>query len=263
MDKTLLVRVACSTPKAVLRINGLVLGQLREHTESTWPMHAYIQHGQNRIELEHPAKGAFKSSGLLTHDTLARVSIELHKDRGAGVLVQPKVLFEWSDTHLKGTRLPHGNLFERSVDLPVNLPRWHHLDLLPGANSEATLIALENFVAQLVSLFNEKQINSLAPLFHARNQELAAAYGQDFHQFHNQFLDGLQRILDTHTIDAACMDPSQWRFRPVRGGTLYFCCNPEGQALFQWSREPGSGSSAKAQLPMHLAVMHRDVLVIR
>ncbi|HEX4879930.1 MAG TPA: hypothetical protein VFV39_08810 [Limnobacter sp.] len=256
MDKTLLLRVVCSEPDAIVRLNGLVLGQLRAGVESTWPMHAHIVQGDNRIQIECPQHATLKKA------VQTRAWIELHKDRGSGVLVQPRILFELQGSHPAGTRLQKGRVLDHTVELPVQLPRWRFFDLLGAADGGASHVALQDFVWRLVQLFCAGNAAALSPVFHARNQELALAYGQDFQQFHDRFLQQLQNLMDTHTLTPQCLDPALWRFRPVRGGALFYCSNLLGQALLQWEGHVSSVARV-AQLPMHLAVINRDVLIVR
>lgn len=256
MDKTLLLRALCSEPGAVVRLNGLVMGELQARAEAVWPMHGLIVQGDNRIQIE------VVQQKPLSKPVQSRAWIELHKDRGVGVLVQPRVLFELEANHSAGARLHKGRLLDHTVTLPVQLPRWRFFDLLGGADAESTQAALHDFVWRLVHMFSAGKAAALSPLFHARNQELALAYGQDFQQFHGRFLKNLQSLMDTHTLAPQCLDAEHWRFRPVRGGALFYCSNAQGQALFQWEQLADSQAS-RAQLPMHLAVINRDVLIVR
>ncbi|HEX4917263.1 MAG TPA: hypothetical protein VFV43_05145 [Limnobacter sp.] len=256
MDKTLLLRAFCSAPGAVVRLNGLVLGELQAGAEAMWPMHGHVVQGDNRIQIECPHHTTSKRA-VRTH-----AWVELHKDRGAGVLVQPRVLFDLESNHPAGSRLHKGRYLDHTVTLPVQLPRWRFFDLLGGVAQDMPHAALQDFVWRLVQLFSAGKAAALSPLFHTRNQELALAYGQDFQQFHGRFLNNLQVLMDTHTLAPQCLDPDLWRFRPVRGGALFYCSNAQGQALIQWVIA-GDSETCCAQLPLHLAVINRDVLIVR
>jgi len=111
MDKTLLLRASVQGQNALLTLNGMVLGKLQNGRELVLPIHEYVQSGENRIQVILLPGASMQGTSLnpdhalLTQNCSTTVWVELQKDRGPDVLVQPRVLFELKTAFQRGQRL--------------------------------------------------------------------------------------------------------------------------------------------------------------
>ena len=149
MDKTLLIRACVTGSDALLCLNGMVLCKLISGQEMRLPVHEFIQSGENRIQVI--------LLGSVLNDTHSRVCVELQKDRGADVLVQPQVLYEFEESLLRGERLEKNRLIDVCVDLPVSFPKWRYLDVMQASSDGQDLQKIQDFILQLLRLMQEKK----------------------------------------------------------------------------------------------------------
>ena len=252
MDKTLLIRACVTGSDALLCLNGMVLCKLISGQEMRLPVHEFIQSGENRIQVI--------LLGSVLNDTRSRVCVELQKDRGADVLVQPQVLYEFEESLLRGERLEKNRLIDVCVDLPVSFPKWRYLDVMQASSDGQDLQKIQDFILQLLRLMQEKKTTLLLPFFSVRNREIAIAYGLDAQQVHHDFQQHLRRIT-AHGIFPDCVwDSQSWCLLPVRRAAVYALLNNQHQPLFQLQFDD---DGTALQIPMHVGVLGGEVFVLR
>ena len=252
MDKTLLIRAISHGSDALLCLNGMVLCKLPAGQEIRLPVHEFIQSGENRIQL-------VLLDGVLKN-IHGRLCVELQKDRGADALVQPQVLYEFEKSVSRGERLASNRLIDVCVDLPVSFPRWRYLDVMQASGDEQDVQRIQDFVFNLLRLFQEKKISLLLPCFSVRNREIAIAYGLDAQQVHRDFQMHLQQVTEQGVLPDDVWDPKSWCLLPVRGAAVYALLNSQHQSLLQFQI---NDDGTVFQIPMHVGVLGGEVFVLR
>ena len=252
MDKTLLIRATSHGSDALLCINGMVLCKLSAGQESRLPIHEFIKSGENRIQL-------ILLSGV-SINIHGRLCVELQKDRGADVLVQPQTLYEFEHCISRGERLTNNRLIDVRVDLPVSFPKWRYLDVIQARGDEQDLQKIQDFIVHLLRLFQEKKISLLLPYFSVRNKEIAIAYGLDIQQVHRDFQIHLQQVTEQCVLPDEVWDPQSWCLPPVGGAAVYALLNNQYQSLLQFHM---NNDSTVFQLPLHVGVLGGEVFVLR
>lgn len=266
MDKTLLLRVSVRGQDALLSLNGMVLAKLSDGLELLLPIHEYVQSGENRIQVtvlsSAPMPGASSNSErfLLTKSCSATVWVELQKDRGPDVLVQPHVLYELNASFQRGQRLRKNLLLDSKVDLPVSFPRWRYLDVLPSTRGANDSVLIEDFLVNLLAQFNAGQVSALLPFFTIRNRELAAAYGLDAQHVHTNFAAHVKHLCTHAEFLESSLDPQCWQIQCIHQSPVHALLGKNHQSLLQWKC---GLSGATLQLPMHVAVLSGEVFVLR
>lgn len=261
MDRTLLLRACVYGQDALLTLNGMVLAKLHQGRELLLPIHEYVQSGQNRIQVI-SLSGALENSPspLLLQDCHASVWVELQKDRGPDLLVQPRVLFELNSSFKQGQRLKKNRLLDSMVDLPVSFPRWRYLDVLPSSRSTNDATLIEDFLVRLLAQFKTGRVSELLPFFTIRNRELAMAYGLDPQIAHADFTSHLKHLCIHSEMLESTADPQNWRIQCVRNSPVHAVLGKNHEPLLQWKC---SLSGATFQLPMHVGVLGGEVFVLR
>lgn len=261
MDKSLLLRASVQGRDALLMLNGMVLGKLSMGQELQLPVHEYIQSGENRIQVEaiSPAVQAAVKP-LSACDTEAQVLVEIQKDRGPSSFVNANVLFRLQGSVRRGQRFNKNRVLDMRVDLPVSFPRWRYLDVMQSPADADDQERIQDFLLNLIALFQAQKVSALLPYFSVRNREVAAAYGLDLQQVHSNFASHLEQICIHHTLNDATLDPAQWLIRPVRQSSIYVLLNLEHQPLLEFKANQGG---ALHQWPMHVGVLGSEVFVLR
>jgi hypothetical protein len=266
MDKTLLLRASVQGQDAVLSLNGMVLSKLNDGQELLLPIHEYVQSGENRIQVTVlPSAPKLEASSNADHarastDCGATVSVELQKDRGPDVLVQPHVLFELNASFQRGQRVIKNRLLDSTLDLPVSFPRWRYLDILPSTGGANDSILIEDFLLNLLALFKSANASALLPFFTIRNRELAAAYGLDPQRVHGDFAAHVKQLCTHAEFLESTLDPQWWNVRCIRQSPVHALLGKNHEPLLQWKC---SLTGALLQLPMHVAVLGGEVFVLR
>lgn len=261
MDKTLLLRASVKGQDALLSLNGMVLARLHDGRELLLPIHEYVQSGENRIQVTVlPGVSKNPDHALITQDCSATVWVELQKDRGPDVLVQPHVLFELNVSFQRGQRLRKNRLLDSTVDLPVSFPRWRYLDVLPSTHSANDVVLIEDFLLNLLAQIKAGKTTALLPFFTIRNRELAAAYGLDPQHVHGDFAAHLNHLCVHAELLESTLDPQCWQVQCVRQSPVHALLGKNLEPLLQWKC---SLSGASLQLPMHVAVLGGEVFVLR
>lgn len=257
MDKALLLRASVHGQDAVLNLNGMVLSKLHAGRELLMPIHEYVQSGENRIQVTVlPSADHARAST----DCGATVSVELQKDRGPDVLVQPHVLFELNASFQRGQRVIKNRLLDSTLDLPVSFPRWRYLDILPSTGGANDSILIEDFLLNLLALFKSANASALLPFFTIRNRELAAAYGLDPQRVHGDFAAHVKQLCTHAEFLESTLDPRWWNVRCIRQSPVHALLGKNHEPLLQWKC---SLTGALLQLPMHVAVLGGEVFVLR
>jgi len=261
MDKTLLLRASLHGHDAVLSLNGMVLGKLHDGRELLLPIHEYVQSGDNRIQVTVLQDASSNSEQtVLSQDCSVTVHVELQKNRGPDVLVQPHVLFELNASSQRGQRLKKNRLLDSKVDLPVSFPRWRYLDLLPSTRGANDTELIEDFLVSLFAQIKATQVSSLLPYFTIRNRELACAYGLDPQLVFSDFAAHLKHCCTQAELLESAMDPQNWNLRCIRQSPVHALLGKNHEPLLQWKC---CLSGTTLQLPMHVAVVGGEVFVLR
>lgn len=261
MDKTLLMRVSMLGQDALLSLNGMVLAKLQDGQELLLPIHEYVQSGENRVQVTLlSAASTNPDHGLLKHDCSATVWVELQKDRGPEVLVQPHVLFELNASCQRGQRLKKNRLLDSKVDLPVSFPRWRYLDVLPSSGGVSDSVLIEDFLLNFLAQFKAGKSAALLPFFNIRNRELATAYGLDPQNVYSNFAAHLKRLCTQADLLESTLDPQCWQIKCVRQSPIHALLGANGDSLLQWKC---GQTGATLQLPMHVGVLGGEVFVLR
>lgn len=257
MDRTLLLRASVHGQDAVLNLNGMVLSKLHAGRELLLPIHEYVQSGENRIQVTVLPSA---DHALVSRDCGATVSVELQKDRGPDVLVQPHVLFELNASFQRGQRVIKNRLLDSTLDLPVSFPRWRYLDILPSAGGVNDSVLIEDFLLNLLALFKSVNASALLPFFSIRNRELASAYGLDPQQVHADFAAHVKQLCTHAEFLESTLDPQWWNVHCIRQSPVHALLGKNHEPLLQWKC---SLTGAILQLPMHVAVLGGEVFVLR
>lgn len=261
MDKTLLLRASVEGHDALLSLNGMVLGKLHDRRELVLPIHEYLQAGENRIQVTVLQESKSDSCHeLLTRDCSVTVWVELQKDRGPNLIVQPQVLFELNASARQGQRLKKNRLLDSQVDLPVSFPRWRYLDILPSTRGINDALLIEDFLLNLLAQIKSAEVPALLPYFTVRNRELAAAYGLDPQTVFSDFAAHLKRYCTQAELLDSALDPQYWKFQCVRQSPVYALLGRNHEPLLQWKC---GLSGTTLQMPMHVAVLGGEVFVLR
>jgi hypothetical protein len=261
MDKTLLLRACVHGQDALLSLNGMVLAKLHQDRELLLPIHEYVQSGENRIQVIVLSE-TLEDSGnpLLIQDCHASVWVELQKDRGPDLLVQPRVLFELKSSFQRGQRLKKNRLLDSRVDLPVSFPRWRYLDVLPSSCGTNDAILIEDFLLGILTQFKAGKVSELLPFFTVRNRELATAYGLDPQTVHADFMSHLKHLCTHAEMLESALDPQSWLVQCIRNSPVHALLGKNREPLLQWKC---SLSGTNFQLPMHVGVLGGEVFVLR
>ena len=261
MDKSLLLRACVQGQDALLILNGMVLAKLTAGQELHLPVHEYIQSGENRIQVE-AISTTVQSSGkpISACNTEAQVLVEIQKDRGPASFINANVLFKLQGSVLRGQRFNKNRVLDTRVDLPVSFPRWRYLDVMQSPADADDQERIQDFLLNLLTLFQGQKVSALLPYFSVRNREVATAYGLDLQQVHGNFASHLEQMCTHYTLNDAALDPTQWLVRPVRQSSIYALLNPEHQPLLQFNANQGG---ALHQWPMHVGVLGSEVFVLR
>ncbi|MCE2744658.1 MAG: hypothetical protein LW710_01970 [Burkholderiales bacterium] len=261
MDKTLLLRACVHGQDALLGLNGMVLAKLYQGRELLLPIHEYVQSGENRIQvILLPSTLENSGNSLLMQDCQASVSVELQKDRGPDLLVQPSVLFELNASALRGQRLRKSRLLDSIVDLPVSFPRWRYLDVLPSSSGTNDSALIEDFLLSILAQFQAGKVSALLPFFTTRNRELATAYGLDPQVVLGNFTSHLKHLCAHSEILESALDPENWRIQCIRNSPVHAVLGKLHEPLLQWKC---SHTGTTFQLPMHVGVLGGEVFVLR
>lgn len=261
MNKTLLLRAFVSGQDALLLLNGMILAKLEAGVETRLAMHEFIQAGENRIEvLALEMQSAHGTSILAKSNCSAQVWIELHKDRGPATQVEPHLLFVFEESHKRGQRLPKSRMLDVKVDLPVSFPRWRYLDVLQSSQAEKDLLSVQDFLLNVLGLFQKKNASALSPYFTHRNREIASAYNIDLQQCHSTFTAFLNHLCTSCSLEESTLDPQGWYFRPVRNSAVYALLNQQHEPLFRFRC---TQEQTTIHLPMHVGVLGGEVFVLR
>lgn len=261
MDKSLLLRACVQGQDALLMLNGMVLGKLTAGQELRLPVHEYIQSGENRIQVEAVSTAVqTRTTQLSACNVDAQVLVEIQKDRGPGSFVNANVLFRLQGSVLRGQRFNKNRVLDARVDLPVSFPRWRYLDVMQSPADADDQERVQDFLLNLLTLFQGQKVSALLPYFSVRNREVAAAYGLDLQQVHSTFAGHLEQMCTHCTLSDNALDPTQWLVRPVRQSSIYALLNSEHQPLLQFNANQGG---MLHQWPMHVGVLGSEVFVLR
>jgi hypothetical protein len=239
----------------------MVLAKLHQGRELLLPIHEYVQSGENRIQVIVLSKTLEDSeNALLVQDCHASVWVELQKDRGPDLLVQPHVLFELNASFRRGQRLKKNRLLDSMVDLPVSFPRWRYLDILPSNSGTNDSTLIEDFLLVFLAQFQAGKVSQLLPFFTTRNRELATAYGLDPQVVHGDFASHLKHLCTQSELLDFALDPQNWRVQCIRNSPVYALLGRNHEPLLQWKC---GLSGTRFQLPMHVGVLGGEVFVLR
>lgn len=258
MDKSLLLRAVVTSVDALLCLNGMVLSKLLSGQEVRMPVHEFIQSGENRIQV--------LALGIPFAHCSARVCVELQKDRGSTVVVQPQVLYEFSATMQRGERLEKNRLIDVCVDLPVSFPRWRYLDVMQSCSDIDDAQKIHDFLLNLLSLLQTQKLSTLLPFFSVRNREIAAAYGLEMQQVHSSFQAYLNKLSTQADLADSVWNPASWRLYPVLGKSgemspaIYAVLNDQYEPLLQFRMRD---NNTTLQWPMHVGILGGEVFVLR
>lgn len=248
MDNLIVLHAQIQGASACLWVNGVVAGCIESGSLWSQSIHQYLVRGVNLIRLQRIETGDF----LPKEDVLIHLNIQLLSPDKC------QTLQRWNMHHPGMKWIKAGSLLQVEADLPVNFPRWKFLDVQQMRAETSDVLCIQYFLPELLTSLLKPDYETLHSLFSIRNQEMCSAYGIDLVDFSDAFKERVLKvssamqasILDIHPEDCMCV--------PIGSSPLYYLSDKSHRPFLNWTDSSGEWS-----LPLHLAVVQRQVYVLR
>jgi hypothetical protein len=266
MERLLMIELACGGCAVEAQLNGLPVAALGPAGGSaSLAIHEYTLAGRNELALviapAPPGTSVPSQPRVAIGPTWARARLVLVRQGQSPADPEARVLgvVEWASPEGKAYDAP--STHSRSVDLPVNFPRWRWLDApVIGLVPQVQRQILE-FVQQLGVELARGNPDPLLDASKLRFDELALAYQTDTHVGVQRFRDHLQRLYAAKALKIVPPVAAELVLRPLVDGSLIECLAPTGgPALRTQNEAPELGDHA---WPIRLAMVEGRIYVLR
>lgn len=264
MERLLVLRLESAGVGAEAVLNGVPLGRVAAGRPAlTLPVHEYTLAGSNQLELvvEPPPPGTQVPPQPRVGDGASWATLRLLLPR-IGQRAHPEFArtlaqIDWA--------APAGDVVEvparvaRTIELPINFPRWRWLDVPPAEEPAELLGAAVKFLQGIALGLARGDAEPFVQAARLRFEELAEAYQRPLAEEVARFRAAIARWHAAQPLQPALPSTETLRLHPVAGGRLLECLAPNGEPALA-SALPGGGRVA---WPLRLAAIEGRLYVLR
>lgn len=264
MERLLVLRLEVAGCTAEALFNGVPLIRASATAPvATVPVHEFAFAGGNTIELvAHPAApGAPDTPEPMLSDGQCFASLRLLLPRTGGVAhpgsARTLAQLDWAP--------PADAVFEapvrqqRSVELPINFPRWRWIDAPVVPESPTLKADVARYLLDIAVGLRRGNPEPLIQASRLRLEDLAQAYQRNLADDVGRLRVHIQQLHAAEPLQPALPAAGKLLLRAVAGGRLLECLRPDGSPLLQ-SPTAGGGSIA---WPLRLAAIEGRFYVLR
>ena len=231
-----------------LWVNGLVVGLLEPGLLWVQSIHQYLVRGTNSIRVQRAQEGHF----FPKEEVRVHLNIQLlEKEKN-------QILNRWNKCHPALKWIKSGCLVQLEVDLPVSLPRWKFMDVQQMKSEASDVVCIQYFLPELIEALIKKDFPVLHSMFSIRNKELCAAYGLDSMDFSEMFKRRILEVSSSMTRSSFHFNPDEFRCVSSGSSPIYYLSDQTDRPFLNWV-----DSSVEWSIPLHVAVIQRQVYVVR
>lgn len=264
MERLLVLRLEGGGVAAEAVLNGVPLGRIGAGAPPlTLPIHEYTLAGANQLEvvIEPGQPGVNAPVQPRIGDGSSWACLRLLLPR-AGHRAHPEFArtlaqIDWA--------APKGELLElpahvrRTIDLPIQFPRWRWLDAPLAGEPRDWLPAAATLLQRIALGLARGDPEPFVQAARLRFEELAAAYQRPLADEVGRFRAAVQGWHARQPLEPTLPNVESLRLLPVAGGRLLECLDPTGAPALASPLADG----ARVRWPMRLAAIEERLYVLR
>jgi hypothetical protein len=269
MERLLVIKLDAIDCEAELRLNGIPLARVdAARPRAIVPAHEYTMAGNNRIELvvwPRPAATPDKPALPLeprvsdgrrsAHVRILLPRIGSPADEGtARTLAQ----LDWGPPEREAYQAPV--TLSQDVTLPVSFPRWRWMDAPVSELSPVMHASALAFVQAVAQDLMAGEVDRFVAATRLRTEEIAIAYQRRPEDETVRWREHLLALHAAKVLKFKELAAEGLVLRPLAGGRLYECLDPEGQPVLR--TEPDAHGTQHG-LPLRVTLVEGKVYVLR